>query len=135
MRRHVAVHEPREGALDRGERAQQRAGDVHRHARPASRSSGSQTRRTAREVEPVDELEHEEGPGLRILAEREKRDDVGVTDARQEPRLLAQRARVLRLDQAREALDAHAALEAVAHGARDVDVARCPPARAARKSS
>ena len=125
----VAVDQTRERALDGRQSAEQRAGHVHRDAvgEPIVRQETGGERP---EVEPVDQLEDEEGPRVPVLPEREEGDDVGVADAREQARLLAERAGVLRLDGSGQPLDADQALEAVTDGSRDVDVAERPPAEA-----
>jgi hypothetical protein len=80
-----------------------------------------------REVRPIDELEDEKRAPV-LLPYSEERNDVGVPNGREEPRLSPERSRNTGTERAKEALDAHRARHLEAVVARLVDRSRAPPA-------
>ncbi len=130
----IAVDQPRDRPLDSGQCAQDAAGDVNRDAlgeqAPTGEARGPQVAAERAEVRAADELEHQEGDATRLLSHREEGDDVAMTDACQQARLLAQTSDGLGAAHTGKAFDADLAWKSEPALAGPVDIAGAAPADA-----
>lgn len=129
MRRHVAMDEAGERALNGGEATKHGAGDVDGHqireeaeSAPTGRSRRTEPPAERAEIHPTDQLEDEEWGPIGFLPGAEEGDDVGVPDSGEDARLLAETHRLLFGDRGNEAFHADLAHERAAALTRAVDV-------------